>query len=359
MNERSGPRYSEALGCSHPGDKVTTTVGQLADLVHGNVVGDGELVIRAARLLRDAEEGDITFLDDADQEAAFEQSNAKAALVTAKLPTCTKALIQVADPRQAFAEILHHFRQKQHREPTGIHDGAVVHATARIGPDPSIDRLVVIGANCVIGARCRIDAGVIIGKNCRIGDDVTLHAKTVLYDDTVIGNRVTIGPRAAIGADGFGYRFRAGRHQKVLQLGNVVIADDVEIGPNSAVDRATFGSTCIGAGTRIGAQTQIAHNCRIGPNNIIGNQIGIGGSTSTGARVIMGDHAGVKDHMHIGDDTVLAPRTGVVQHVPPGAHMTWYPALEQHEADAILPLLSDLPGFEVELRQLLDRLELT
>ena len=44
---------------------------------------------------------------------------------------------------------------------------------------------------------------------------------------------------------------RTGRHSSVLQAGNVVLEDEVEIGNNTCIDRATAGSTIVGAGTKI------------------------------------------------------------------------------------------------------------
>ena len=67
-----------------------------------------------------------------------------------------------------------------------------------------------------------------------------------------------------IGGDGFGYELQNGRHVKIPQTGIVQIDDDVEIGANSTVDRARFGRTHIGAGTKIDNLVQVAHNVTIG-----------------------------------------------------------------------------------------------
>src|SRR5207249_3320557 len=107
---------------------------------------------------------------------------------------------------------------------------ADIHATAQIGADSSIGPFVCVGAGSVIGARCRLHSGVVIGRGCRIGDDVTFYANVVLYDGIVVGHRVIAHANAVLGADGFGFRFRNGKHVKVPQLGGVEIGEDVEIG---------------------------------------------------------------------------------------------------------------------------------
>jgi UDP-3-O-[3-hydroxymyristoyl] glucosamine N-acyltransferase len=338
---------------------VSSTIRQLATLVRGEASGDQETVIKSARRLPEAAAGDITYLYHAWEMEAFNRSHAAAAVVAANLPTCTKALIRVKDPEGAFAAIVEHLAMKTAEGSPIIHPQAVVHPGACIGGDTTIDRFAVIGANTVIGARCRIAAGVVIGASCRIGDDVVLHPRVVIYDDTVIGDRVTVGPRSVIGADGFGYRFQRGRHVKVPQLGNVVIGADVEIGAGAAIDRGAFGSTTIGAGTKIGNLSQIAHNCRIGRHNQFANQVGIGGSTCTGENVVLGDQAGIKDHMDIGDDTVLRPGTGVIQAVRAGSRLFLYPAEEEADAEQIVAGMTDLPKMSEDLERVLEALGAT
>ena len=76
----------------------------------------------------------------------------------------------------------------------------------------------------------------------------------------------------------------------------------------TTVDRATFGTTRIGAGTKIDNQVQIALNCQIGRCNLIAALSGIAGSVTTGDYVIMGGQVGIADHSHVGDRTMLGLR---------------------------------------------------
>lgn len=337
---------------------MAVTVRQLANLVSGEVVGDRDVVIASARGLLEAQAGDITYLDYPDQESDLNNSKAGAAVVATIPPTCSKALIRVKDPLQAFATIAQHFRARSPKPPMGIDARVVIHASARVGADAMIAAGVVIGAHTRIGRRCRLHPGVSIGAHCRLGDDVELHPNVAVYDDTVIGDRVTILTRAVIGADGFGYRFQAGRHVKVPQLGNVIIGDDVNIGAGAAIDRGTFGTTRIGAGTKIGNLAQIAHNCQIGARNILGNQVGIGGSSTTGDLVTLGDYAGVKDHIDIGYGVILSPGAGVIQDLPVGKHVQAYPAMADDEARNVFSALGDLPRLHDVLQRVLTRLDL-
>ena len=61
----------------------------------------------------------------------------------------------------------------------------------------------------------------------------------------------------------------------------------MEIGSNDTIDRATFGSTVIGQGTKLDDMVHIAHNCILGKNIIICGQSGLAGSTVVEDNVIV------------------------------------------------------------------------
>lgn len=332
---------------------MALTVRHLAELIHGTVVGDDTVVIRAARTLQDAAADDITFLDNPKQGARLHSAKAAAAVVPAGFVDSTKALIQVPDPLLAFAVIVQHLQNKAALAPTGIDPRACVHASAVFGEDVSIDACAVVGAGAILGKRCHLYPGVVLGKNCRLGDDVVLYPNVILYDDTVLGDRVIIHGNTTLGADGFGFRLQDGKFVKVPQLGNVVVGNDVEIGANATIDRGTFGSTIIGDGCKIDNLVQIGHNCRIGKHNVYAAQVGIAGSCSTDDYVMMGGQAGIADHVHIGQGAQVAAKTGVHSDVPAGVRMFLTPAHEEREARRIASCLRKLPEMRRDLLRVL------
>ena len=70
-------------------DRVNTTVRQLAALVQGTIVGDGDLVVKAARPLGEAQAGDITFIEDDKHAPLLHNSRASAAVVPS-FPFCQR-----------------------------------------------------------------------------------------------------------------------------------------------------------------------------------------------------------------------------------------------------------------------------
>ena len=334
------------------------TVEQLARLVNGTVAGDGEVEISSARALKEAGPGEICFLDSAKAIGELQACRAAAAVVPMAVETAGIPLIRVEDPLLAFAAIFSHVHDLPPPEPPGIDPRAVVHATARIGADACIAPLAQIGAGTVIGDRCRIGAGVVIGRNCALADDVIIHPNAVLYDRTRVGHRVIIHAGAVIGADGFGYRMRGGRHIKVPQLGIVELGDDVEVGAGGAIDRSTFGVTRIGEGTKIDNLVQIAHNCQIGKHNILVSQVGIAGSSSTGDYVVMAGQAGAVDHVHIGKGAVIGAQAGVTKNVDPGDRMIGTPALRFRDFTLNMWTVSKLTEWRAELKRIKQHLGL-
>ena len=157
-----------------------------------------------------------------------------------------------------------------------------------------------------------VEPGCYIGNGVKIGRHCHLHAGTKILDSCLLGDRVIIQAGAVIGSDGFGYApDSSGVRHKIPQVGIVELEDDVEIGANTTIDRATFGVTKIGRGTKIDNLVQIAHNVTTGENCVIVSQSGIAGSSSIGDRVILGARSGIVGHLKIGDDMVFAGRAGV------------------------------------------------
>lgn len=331
---------------------MSATVRQLAELVQGEVHGDGELVIAAARPLDQAQPGEIAFVENDRYAQQLHASRASAVVVHRTLPVNGLTAIRVADPLSAFVTIFRHLQEENDAPPLGIDPRAQVHPTAQLGEGVSVQSFAVIGAGSVLGARCQVHCGVVVGRRCRIGDDVVLYPHVVLYDGTLLGNRVTVHANSVIGADGFGYRFHNGRYVKVPHLSHVEIGDDVEIGACSTIDRGTFSPTRIGEGTKIDNQVQVAHNCQIGRHNAFASKVGIGGSTRTGDYVALAGHVGVADHVEIGERVLVGGKSGVVSDLAANGRYLGLPAIPVQEQRRVWVTLPLLPSLRRDVRRI-------
>jgi len=331
---------------------MQATLAELADLVGGRLIGDGNLPIQGAAPLGDAKPGEITLIDKAKRTGSLASSRASAVVAPRSVVADELPTIQVDDVHQAFAVIVARFRPPRANQHIGISPHAVISPTAKLGKNVDVHPLATIGDDVEIGDGSTIHSGVQIMAGSTIGPEVTIFPHAVLYEDTVVGPRCVIHAGAVLGAYGFGYCCDEGRHRLSAQLGNVVLGADVEIGAGSTVDRGTYGPTIIGEGTKIDNQVMIAHNCRIGRHNMICAQVGIAGSTTTGDYVVMAGQVGVRDHVHIGAQAVLGAMAGVMNNVPDGARVIGIPATPEREQFVKQAALTQLPEMRRQLKQL-------
>ncbi len=329
---------------------MSTTLGDLAELVSGRLCGEATTLISGAATLDAVSPGQITLADCADRTSQLNQSAAAAAIVSVDVVCEGKPMIVVDDVHTAFARVVTHFRPCRARQRMGVSSGAVLSPTAQLADDVDVHPGATIGDDVAIGSGSTVHAGVRILPGCVIGRDVTLYPNVVLYEDTRIGDRSIIHAGAVIGAYGFGYRQTEGRHVVVAQLGNVEIGADVEIGACATIDRGTYGPTVIGEGTKIDNMVQIGHNCRLGKHNLICSQVGIAGSTTTGDNVVMAGQVGVRDHVHIGTGAVICSKSGIPNDVADGAVMLGAPATSLRKQKVQMAAIAKLPEMRKQFR---------
>ena len=331
---------------------MQATLAELAALVGGHLIGDGELVISGAASLRDAEPGQITLVDAAERNQQLGNCRAVAAIAPRDFTPNGLPAIQVDDVHRAFAAIVGFFRPPRKTHRTGVSPLASVSPTARLDQDVTVHPFATIGDEVTIGAGTTIHSGVHVLAGTQIGENVTIFPNAVLYENTIVGPHCIIHANAVLGAYGFGYTFANGRHVLSAQLGNVVLGAYVEIGAGTTIDRGTYGPTSVGAGTKIDDSVMVAHNCRIGQHNMLCSQVGIAGSTTTGDYVVMAGQVGVRDHVHIGNRAVLGAMAGVINDVPDGGRMIGIPATPERDQKVKQAAFSKLPEMRRQLKQL-------
>ena len=336
---------------------VTESVETLAARVNGTIRGDHLRLIDDAAAIETASSSAVTFVMNSAQVSRLNECRAGAVILDAKIalsiPDPTRfSLIIVADAQLAFQTVLPLFRKIRPRPERGISPAAYVDSTAKLGSNCYVAPGVFIGADVVIGSDCDLHPGVVVGAGCQIADSTTLHPNVVLYHDVVIGSRVIIHSGAVIGADGFGYRFAAGRFEKIPQLGTVQIHDDVEIGACTTVDRGAIGPTIVGEGTKLDNLVMIGHNCEVGRHNVFASQVGMAGSCRSGDYVRLGGQTGIRDHAQLHTGCTVGAKSGVLKDVPAGE--TWLGAPATHELDQkrLLVSMRRLPDMKDQLRDL-------
>lgn len=286
------------------------TIEVLARLIQGKIIGDSKLTVSGITNIEQPKAGCITFVQDEKKLKALEQTEIACLIVPESIAASTKTLIQVSNPKAAWAFLLNEFFPARKFTP-GISPQASVSPQAKIGANVTIEPFAIIQDGAEIGDGSVIRSGAYIDCGVKIGKNTILHPRAMVYHDCQIGSCVILHSGTVIGTDGFGYVSSAAGHQKVPQVGIVVIEDDVEVGANTTIDRATIGETRIGRGSKIDNQVQIGHNVQLGACTIISAQTGISGSTKVGMFVVMGGKVGVGDHCEIGNQVMIGAGAGV------------------------------------------------
>ncbi|MDF7801437.1 UDP-3-O-(3-hydroxymyristoyl)glucosamine N-acyltransferase [Pontiellaceae bacterium B1224] len=329
-------------------------LSEIAEQVGGILEGRGDIEINAVAGLKEASSGDISFLANPKYAAQVAETAASAVIVPNDWDRSVKcAVIRSENSDQAFAKIAELFYEPVPAAAPGIHASASVAESAQLGEGVSIGANVVIEAGAVIGANTVIQANCVIGYKSVIGDDCLLYPLVSTREFTEIGNRVIIHNGTVVGSDGFGYAVQKdGSRTKIPQIGKVVIGDDVEIGANVAIDRARFGKTKIGNGSKIDNLVQIAHNVVIGEHTVMCGQSGISGSTTIGSKVILAGQAGLAGHLEVGDGAIVGAQAGVMKDVKAKDFVIGSPAMTHLLTKKMIASMITLPKLKDKMKRL-------
>lgn len=333
------------------------TLKKIAELVGGEVVGDGETIVTGVSGIKEATAGDITFVASDRYASLIDETAASAAVVSLnedqrryRIP-----VVKVKDPDIAFVRIVESFAPKPVRFAKGIHETATIGADAEIGKDVSVQANCVVEDGARIGDGTVLCPGVYVGHCASVGKNCLIYPAVCIRERCVIGDRVIMHSHAVVGSDGFGYSTIRGVHYKIPQVGIVEIENDVEIGANVTVDRARFGRTLIKKGAKIDNMVQIAHNVTIGENCVIAAQTGIAGSTVIGDNVLIGGQAGLTGHLMIGNNVKIAGKSGVTKDVADDACVSGFPAQARTKELKDMAALRKLPDLLGQIRKLQER----
>ena len=335
------------------------TIAELAAKLGAELIGPGDTEIRGVAGIREAREGDITYLSDKKHRNDLNACRASAVIITEDTQGVNIPALVVKNPRYAFALALGILYGKPY-VPGGISDRAVIGKDVVLGTEPTIHPCAVVADEATIGSRVTLYPGVYLGGGSIIGDDAVLYPNVSIREGVSLGCRVIIHSGTVIGSDGFGFVTDGGRHHKIPQVGGVIIEDDVEIGANCTIDRATLGSTVIKKGTKLDNLVHIAHNVTIGEHCLLAGQSGVAGSTTIGNYVVVGGKTAISDHLTIGDRVMIAGGSGVAQNIPSGQVVAGYPAIPIRDwlkAQAVIPRLPEMKKLVAQLENRINELE--
>jgi UDP-3-O-[3-hydroxymyristoyl] glucosamine N-acyltransferase len=309
---------------------VHATLGELARLLDGELIGDPSRVVSRIAPLETADADSIGFLAHPRYVAQLQTTAAGCVIVSAAnrdAAAARGAALVCAEPYVAFARLTQWWAGQTRRRPAaGVHATAVVEPGARLHPTASI------GPHAVIGTGVVVEADVVIGAHGVIEDDASVGEGTRLAPRVSVGAGCRLGRRGllhggvVIGADGFGFAPHAGTWVKIEQLGAVVIGDDVEIGANTCIDRGALDDTVLEDGVKLDNLVQIGHNVRVGAHSAFAGCVGVAGSARIGRRCTAGGGAIILGHLELVDDVHITAATVITRSIrKPGQYSGVFP----------------------------------
>jgi len=312
-----------------------------------SVSGEWEGELTGIADLREAGPGELSFLGNERYEAEARSSRASVLLLPENFsgdPAPGQVFVRVPNPSLALGRFCAEVERRFWPRPeAGIHPTAVIDRDAVVAETASVGPYCLVSAGARVGRGAVLRSHVFLGPGASVGEDSRVASQVTIGEFCEVGAQCVLESGVVLGSEGFGYETTGGVHQKLPQIGRVVLGDRVEVGANTTLDRARFGETSVGEGTKIDNLVQIGHNVRIGSHCLIVAQVGISGSTIVEDQVIIGGQTGLVGHIHIGKGVRIGAQSGVSKSVPAGQFVRGVPAMEAWAHQRLLALQRRLP----------------
>ncbi|NNK84285.1 MAG: UDP-3-O-(3-hydroxymyristoyl)glucosamine N-acyltransferase [Desulfobacterales bacterium] len=332
-------------------------LSEIAKQVDGKIKGDPEKKIYGVAPFEHATDDDITFVDSVKLAKNINATKAGAVIVPMDVEAESINIVQVINPRVAFAKVMNVFYPAI-KPKAEISTHAHIGENFICGKEVSIAPFAVIGNNVTIGDRVTVNSCVVLGDEVKIGNDTLLCPNVSITERCTIGNRVIIHSGSVIGSDGFGFAPDGEKYYKIPQTGIVQIDDDVEIGAGNTIDRATFGKTWICRGVKTDNLVHIAHNVTVGEDTVIVAQTGIAGSSTIGKHAAISGQVAIVGHITVGDNVQIAGKAGVTKSVASGEIVSGTPAIPHGLWLRVQSIIPKLPELKSKIRTLEKRLKI-
>ena len=183
----------------------------------------------------------------------------------------------------------------------------------------TVNRDTIVHPSAVVEKGAELDEGVrigpfaFIGPNVRVGSGTTIHSHAVIDGKTKMGRNNSVFNGAVLGTDPQDLKY----DDEDTEL---IIGDENTFREFCTVHKGTAnggGATSIGDGNLLMAYCHVAHDCELQNHNVLANAVTLGGHVVIGNFTVLGGMSGIHQFCHVGDMTMVAGGSIVVQDVPP------------------------------------------
>ncbi|MDI9347211.1 MAG: UDP-3-O-(3-hydroxymyristoyl)glucosamine N-acyltransferase [Methylacidiphilales bacterium] len=328
------------------------TLNELARICNLELKGNNtdSVIIESVTSLTSEKKNALGYIEHEKFYSLAQNSKVAAILIPKELKyySFIKPVLISENPVIDFIKISNLFLPKLTK--SGIHPSAIISPSAIIGNNVFIDQGVFIGNNVVIGDSTLIYASSWIGDNVCIGKNCLIHPFVVIAN-SILEDDIEIFSHAAIGLDGFGFKFDGSKWLKVPHFGSVKIDSGCSIGSYSSINRGTYENTVIKKGVKFDAHVHIAHNVEVGEHTILAAYSAVAGSSklgdycTLGGRVIVADHLQICSHVTVLFGSVVSRSIRV-----PGVYGAHIPALPYRQWQRVF--ISIIKAFSKDVKEL-------
>ncbi len=339
-------------------------LAELAEALGIAFEGDPSLVIDGVAGLEGAGPSDLSFVTGERYRAALRASRAAALLAPPGFEVEGRPCLRSTQAYADFARAVLLFHPRPRPAP-GIHPTAVVNPGARLGAAVSVGAYAVIGARARVGPGSVLHPHVVVYPDAVIGSDCELHAFACIRERVRIGDRVVIQNGAVIGAEGFGFAFRAdGSRVRIPHVLGVEIGDDCEIDANVTIDGSHPGhrdgsgrpGTRLGRAVKVDSGVQIGHGSTVGDDSTLCAHAALAGSTHLGRGVFMGGMSASAGHNRIGDGSLIGGAAQVHGEVAAGSQLLGSPGIDRRLFGRVVAAWKRLPELLHRVRRIEEKL---
>ena len=158
------------------------TLKEIAGLIDGEVVGDEDILIKGVAGIKEAREGQITFLANPKYSPLIDKTQASAVITSRDVGSAPKPIIRTENPSLAFAKIVASFAPVEITHPKGIHPSVILGKNVLLGKNVAIGPYVVVEDGASIGDNTIIYAASYIGRNTKVGSDGLIYPNvSIIY----------------------------------------------------------------------------------------------------------------------------------------------------------------------------------
>jgi UDP-N-acetylglucosamine acyltransferase len=186
-------------------------------------------------------------------------------------------------------------------------------------PKPQANQPVLVHPTAIIEKGATLGSGVVVGAYSLIGKDVILQDQVRIGPHVTVEGRTTIGPRnviyqfASIGVFPQDLKYEGEDSELVIGEGNSFRQYvNISIGSKGGGNR-----TVIGNNNLFMAYVHVAHDCQVRDHCIVANGVSVAGHVLVDSHAVIGGHAAIHQFCHVGQRTMIAGGSMVVQDVPP------------------------------------------